>query len=35
MELWADQMAMVSDRVSLNIVYQFDGNRLLPIRHCK
>ena len=35
MEPWADQMAMVSDRVSLNIVYQFDGNRLLPIRHCK
>jgi len=28
-------MAMVSDRVSLNIVYQCDGNRLLPIRHCK
>lgn len=34
-EPWANQMAMVSDRVSLNIVYQYDGNRLLPIRPCK
>jgi Fe-S-cluster containining protein len=35
MKLWTDQMAMVTDRSSLNIVYQFDGKQLLPIRHCK
>jgi hypothetical protein len=35
MKLWTDQMAMVTDTFSLNIVYQFDGKRLLPVRHCK
>jgi hypothetical protein len=28
---WTDQIFMASDTFSLNIVYQFDGNRLLPI----
>ncbi|PIV23546.1 MAG: hypothetical protein COZ69_05285 [Deltaproteobacteria bacterium CG_4_8_14_3_um_filter_45_9] len=28
---WTDQMAMASAGFSLNIMYQFDGNRLLPI----
>ena len=32
MKCWSDQMAMASDRFSLSIVYQLDGNRLLPIR---
>jgi hypothetical protein len=32
MKLWTDRMAMVTDRSSLNIIHQFDGNRLLPIR---
>jgi Fe-S-cluster containining protein len=35
MKPWADQMAMVSDRFCLNIIYQFDGNQLLPIRSYK
>lgn len=30
MKLWTDQMAM--DNISFSIAYQFDGNRLLPIR---
>jgi len=32
MRPWADQMAVLSERLSLNVVYQFDGNPLLPIR---
>jgi hypothetical protein len=31
MKPWTDQMAMASDKFLLRIVYQFDGNRLLPI----
>jgi len=31
MKRWTDQIAMVSGRFSLSIVYQFDGRRLLPI----
>jgi len=35
MKRWTDQMAMVSDGFSSGIVYQFDGNRLLPVHLCK
>lgn len=35
MKPWTDQMAMASDRFSLSIVFQFDENRLHPIRSCK
>jgi hypothetical protein len=35
MKCWTDQMAMASGKFSLSIVYQFDENRLLPIRPCK
>jgi hypothetical protein len=31
----AGQMATASEKFSLNIIYQFDGNRLLPVRPCK
>jgi hypothetical protein len=35
MKRWTDQMAMASGGLSLDFVYQFDKNRLLPIRLCK
>ena len=35
MKRWTDQMAMASGGFSLSIVYQFDKNRLHPIRLCK
>ncbi len=35
MKLWTDQMAIASGGLSLGMVYQFDKNRLLPIRLCK
>lgn len=33
MKPWTDQMAMASDGFFSNTAYQFDGHRLLPIRH--
>jgi len=35
MKHWTDQIAMASGGFSSGIVYQFDGNRLHPIRLCK
>ena len=35
MKRCTDQMAMASDGFSLSNVYQFDGNRLLPVHLCK
>jgi hypothetical protein len=35
MKPWTDPMAMASNGLSLRIVYQFDRNRLHPIRLCK
>jgi hypothetical protein len=35
MKPWTDQMAMVSNRSPLSIVFQFDESRLHPIRPCK
>jgi len=32
MKSWTDQMAMSLDRFSPGIAYQFDGDKLLPIR---
>lgn len=32
MKRWTDQMATAPDQFSLSIAYQFDGNRLLPVR---
>jgi Fe-S-cluster containining protein len=32
---WTDQMAMASDRSPLNMVFQFNENRLHPIHPCK
>jgi hypothetical protein len=32
---WTDQMMATQDRISLGIAYQFEGNRLLPIRLSK
>jgi len=35
MKSWTDQMAMSLDRFSFGIAYQFDGDKLLPIRFYK
>jgi hypothetical protein len=35
MKRWTDQIALASGGFSLSIVYQFDKNRLHPIRFCK
>ena len=35
MKHWTDQIATASSGVSLSIVYQFDKDRLHPIRLCK
>jgi len=35
MKCWTDRMAEAPGGLSTSIVYQFDKNRLLPIRHCK
>jgi hypothetical protein len=32
MKPWTDQMALASSGIPRNIVYQFDGDQLLPIR---